>query len=239
MKIFDLIQAHNKDFAGTSPVLLAFLGDSVTHGCFEVYETGTGGIDCQYDYDNVYHARLRRKIAQLYPRATVNILDAGVSGDGTKGGLARIERDVLRFSPDFVCVSYGLNDACQGLSYLDTYAENLRKIFGILKEKGIETVFLSENMMASYVRHDVAPILVRIATDMHPVQTNGTLTKFFERAKQVCEECGVPYVDAYGKWMWMAEHGVDTTMLLSNAINHPTREMHQLFTDLLWEQIIK
>jgi hypothetical protein len=45
MRITEKIIAHNKNFAGTPPVLMAFLGDSVTHGCFEVYVAANGGLD--------------------------------------------------------------------------------------------------------------------------------------------------------------------------------------------------
>ena len=49
------------------------------------------------------------------------------------------------------------------------------------------------------------------------------------RAKELCEELGVPVCDCYALWKQMASAGVDTTSLLSNDVNHPTREMHYMF----------
>ena len=35
----------------------------------------------------------------------------------------------------------------------------------------------------------------------------------------------------------MAQSGMDTTALLANGINHPCREMHGMFAELLYETI--
>ncbi|MBQ8525468.1 MAG: hypothetical protein IJ460_01945 [Clostridia bacterium] len=40
--------------------------------------------------------------------------------------------------------------------------------------------------------------------------------------------------DCYAKWKKLSETE-DTTMLLVNRINHPTREMHELFAQSLFE----
>lgn len=69
---------------------IAFLGDSVTHGVFEISETGY-----TFDFDNVYHAQLRRMLTGICPNATVNIINAGVNGGGAPRGAERLERDVL------------------------------------------------------------------------------------------------------------------------------------------------
>ena len=39
----------------------------------------------------------------------------------------------------------------------------------------------------------------------------------------------VPVCDCYALWKQLEAGGVDTTELLSNKINHPTREMNRLF----------
>ena len=59
--------------------------------------------------------------------------------------------------------------------------------------------------------------------------------KLIEKAK----EYGVIVVDAYHAWKKLSEYGVDVTELLSNKLNHPTRAMHKLFADLLYDEIIK
>ena len=59
-----------------------------------------------------------------------------------------------------------------------------------------------------------------------------------EAARCVCRECGVVLCDCYKKWKLLEQSGVDTTALLSNHINHPTREMSWLFAVSLFETIL-
>jgi len=42
------------------PVTAAFLGDSVTHGCFELIAAPGGGFDCIYDQQSAYHNLLKK-----------------------------------------------------------------------------------------------------------------------------------------------------------------------------------
>ena len=44
----------------TDTPVLAFLGDSVTHGAFECIQGESAG--CAFDFEAVYHNRLRKKL---------------------------------------------------------------------------------------------------------------------------------------------------------------------------------
>ena len=45
--------------------------------------------------------------------------------------------------------------------------------------------------------------------------------------------------DCYADWKRMDAVGIDTTALLSNHINHPTRALHWLFAWRLFETILQ
>ena len=62
----------------TAPVSIACIGDSVTHGCFEVGVNRNGSLKITYEPDQAYPYRLKRRLDRLYPAAAVNILNAGV-----------------------------------------------------------------------------------------------------------------------------------------------------------------
>ena len=49
----------------------------------------------------------------------------------------------------------------------------------------------------------------------------------------------IPVADAYRRWEQMAAMGVDTTALLSNGINHPTAEMHDIFVDEIMRKVFE
>lgn len=62
------------------PVTVAFLGDSVTQGCFEVYKKNETSIETVFDKSAAYHRYFEMIFDLLTPKAPVNIINAGVSG---------------------------------------------------------------------------------------------------------------------------------------------------------------
>ena len=55
-------------------------------------------------------------------------------------------------------------------------------------------------------------------------------------AVDLANTMGVPVCDCYSQWKALSKTQ-DTTMLLANRINHPTKEMHQLFADSLYAML--
>jgi lysophospholipase L1-like esterase len=238
-QIREKLSSKSSDIRSKSPVTIAFLGDSVTQGCFELCAGRGGGFDVVYDYEAVYHTKLKKMLQYLYPTAPVNIINAGISGDNSQQGFSRIDRDVLSYSPDLAVVCFGLNDACSGLSKLDNYVNALQNILRSLKSRGVETVFMTPNMMNTYVSPLTFPdSALKIAGQTAEIQNSGVMDAYMEAARKLCAEEEIPVCDCYSKWKSMYEAGVDTTALLSNLINHPTREMHSLFAVSLFEMIL-
>ena len=65
----------------------------------------------------------------------------------------------------------------------------------------------------------------------------GGFDRYMQAARAAAEETGVPLCDVYAKWMAMYRGGVDITDLLSNYLNHPTREMTPLFASSLMDTL--
>lgn len=234
-----LISQKNSDLYGTKQVTVAFLGDSVTHGCFEVVKTGAVSIDTRYDYKSVYHNKLKEMFNTIFPAAPLNIINAGISGGSAPNGLDRIERDVLRYSPDLVVVCFGLNDVHNGLEKLDVYKSALKGIFRRLRDENIETIFLTPNMMNINVSPNITDdFIVKIAESFAKVQNSGLMDTYVEGAREACADEGIPVCDCYAKWKKLADSGVNVTELLSNYLNHPMRDMHLLFASSLFELIM-
>ena len=68
----------------------------------------------------------------------VHVINAGVSGDTTAGGLSRLEWALVD-KPHIVLVELGGNDALRGLPPAETYA-NLESIIVKLKKNGVRVV---------------------------------------------------------------------------------------------------
>lgn len=226
MKITELLKRKNENHRDSAPVTIAFIGDSVTQGCFDCY-INDGVVKTVFDYKNAYSTRVSEILHMLYPSAQINIINSGISGDSAIGGAKRLERDVLNYNPDLCVVSFGLNDSGRGEDGIEVYRSNLEEIFSKLCECGIETIFLSENSMCIGTSpHLKEEKLINLSKGFTKTQTTGVLCKYFECAKELSEKYGVKYVDIYSVWEKMISAGVDVTELLSNKLNHPLRELH-------------
>ena len=225
MEILNLLNKKQKNLIDNKSITIAFLGDSVTQGCFDVYLTSDTSLETVFDCNSSYSTRLKEILNILYPNVQINIINSGISGDSAKGGLNRLERDVLSFNPDLCVVSFGLNDACS--CTIDEYLDSLSKIFIRLKEKNVETIFLTQNSMCTKVScHLKEKLLKDVAQTFLQVQNEGKLKKYFDKAKELCLKYSVKICDLYSIWDKMIENGVDTTELLANHLNHPIREYH-------------
>jgi hypothetical protein len=100
-------------------------------------------------------------------------------------------------------------------------------------------IFLTPNMMATRVSPQLlTPLFRNVADLVAKRQEAGILDRYMEAAKALCREKNIPVCDCYEKWKLLRANGVDTTELLSNKQNHPTRDMHWLFAWMLVQQII-
>lgn len=226
MKIIKKI-SDKQDFYNYPTPTIAFLGDSVTHGCFECYEREKGVIDTYYEIKNSYSTRLKELLNEIYPASHINIINAGLSGDKASNAINRLERDVLRFKPDLCVVSFQLNDSTEGLEGLEKYKNSLNEILKKLKEIDSEIIFLTENAMCTYVSPSLDNDLLKaIAKQCAEIENSGIAKKYRDGALEVCQKNNVKVCDIYAKWEKMKENGEDVTEMLSNKINHPMRDYH-------------
>jgi acyl-CoA thioesterase-1 len=107
---------------GASGELVVFLGDSITQG---------------------YGVRPEESFPALVARdlGLANFVNAGVPGDTTAAGLARVERDVLAHRPRLTLVEFGGNDFLRRIPIGETL-ENLDSIVKRLIVQGMMVVIL-------------------------------------------------------------------------------------------------
>ena len=229
MKFAEKLQQKSLNILGTRTPLIAFLGDSVTQGCFECYMRD-GQIDTVFQSGDSYPEKVKRILSMLYPRSSVSIINFGVSGSTAVEGAKRLERDVLSCSPDLLIVCFGLNDSNEEYEGIEKYKIALKEIFSKAKKAGIETIFMTPNMFNTYVSYSLKEeMLIALGKIFEKRQNEGLLDLYMDAAREACKEEDVAICDCYAIWKDMYNKGVDTTELLANGLNHPTREMHELF----------
>ena len=209
---------------------IGFFGDSITEGCFEIV-TVNGRTEILRDKPACYASRVEDGLRREYPGTAFEFFNAGISGNAAADGLGRIQTAVLDRNPDLVVLCFGLND----VYYRDpeVFAGRLGEMFRMLREKGVSVVYMTPNMLNRYVSPYVNEAVTETARDCADCQNSGVLDRYLDAARAKAAEYGVPVADAYARWKALDAYGVDTTQLLCNWINHPSRKMHALFADVL------
>ena len=208
------------------PITIVAFGDSVTHG-----SVGAGEID----YETVYWNRLRRKLNEVRDTIPVNVINAGIGGTTAARSVARLESQVLCHRPDLVIVCFGLNDIN---GTLEAYLDALRVIFERCRESGTQVIFMTPNMLNTRVDERTEARFAAYAVKTADMQNGGKMDLYMESACALAREMGIALCDCYARWREMSRMQ-DITNLLANYINHPTREMHELFAQSLFEMIMK
>jgi acyl-CoA thioesterase-1 len=139
--------------APSGPLRIIALGDSLTAGY---------GLQGGESYPSQLEKALRDQ------KYDVTIHNAGVSGDTSAGGLARLEWAIAGDTkPDLVIIALGANDMLRGIEPSVT-EDNLRKILTKLKEQNIPAILFGMrapfNMPGMY-RSNFDPIYKKLAKD--------------------------------------------------------------------------
>lgn len=224
LKIRRAVQCTIAEYATRGPVNIVICGDSISHGA----------LCGEFDYDTVYHNRLRLMINKTWQSMPVNIINTAVGGRRCNYAVDNFERDVVPHKPDLVIICFGGNDVNASI---EDWRHNLGTLFDKCLSHGFECVYMTPNMLNTYVAEGTQEVHWNYAHKTAEIQNSGRMDAFMDEARKLAVAREIPVCDCYAKWKQMAADGVDTTMLLSNRINHPTREMHKLFAESLFETI--
>ena len=114
-------------------VIVAFLGDSLTAGF---------GLDPEQAFPHLVHKALAAEGFK------VQVVNAGISGDTSAGGLARTDW-LLKRKPDVLVVSLGANDGLRGMALAST-EKNLRGILAKGREAGARMLLIGMMIPPNY-----------------------------------------------------------------------------------------
>lgn len=226
MNIRDKLLMERQQLIENGPITIVALGDSITHGA-----VGVGEID----YESVYWNRLRKKLHEIRDYVPINVINAGIGATTAKTAVGRINSQVLQYLPDLIIVCFGLNDVC---GTLEDFMDSLRIIFEKSQKSGADVIFMTPNMLNTYVSNDTYSENMEYAKQTAEYQNSGKMDLFMSSACNLAATMNVTVCDCYSMWKEISKTQ-DITMLLANRINHPVREMHELFANSLFNIIMK
>ena len=113
---------------------ILILGDSLTEGY---------GVSAQQAFPSLLEKKLNEEFSPD-KNDTYEIINAGISGSTSSGGVARIEW-LLKSNPDFLIIALGGNDGLRGVPVEET-KNNLKKIILTAKAKDIPTLLSGMKM---------------------------------------------------------------------------------------------
>lgn len=191
-------RAMGKAIRGES-ITVGFLGGSITQGCLSsIHETSYAYLVFEWWKEN-------------FPRASVNYINAGIGGTPSNYGVARVDDDLLMFSPDFVVVEFSVNDENNDY-FMETYEGLVRHILKDASKTGI--------MLVHNVRYDN----MESAEDRHLL-----IGKYY----------GLPCVSMkYSVYPEVANGNIPNRDITPDDL-HPNDEGHRLLADLIIHMLEK
>ena len=192
--------------AGGQTVRIVCFGDSIT-GVY--YHSGSQRAWCDM---------LGLALQQAYPRAQLEMINAGLSGHTTVNALARIDRDVIAQKPNLVVVMFGMNDVVRVQPQV--FQQNLSTIARRCLDSGAAVILCTPNSI-----------------DDTSTRTNAGLSDLARRIQQVADDYQLPVVDFFRAWQQARKRDETQWMLMMSDTIHPNMHGHKLFAELIAKTI--
>jgi lysophospholipase L1-like esterase len=207
--------------AGEHATLVA-LGDSITAVTFHTQGHMT------------WVELLAEALFEAYGADACRLINSGKCGSSYADAVTRLERDVLRFTPDCVIIALGMNDAIGGLERLPAFREHVRTVVGAIRARcGSDILLRTPNPVVTV--HGVPLPPEQPAPGKAWESPHRTLREYAAALVELAAELDCPIVDHYTLWttqQFTVRHPVaDPTGLwprMADAI-HPGPLGHRIF----------
>ncbi len=192
--------------AGEEATRIVCFGDSIT-GVY--YHSGSA---------RAWTDMLGINLKKAYPKAKLEMINAGISGHTTANALSRIDQDVISKKPDLVIIMFGMNDVTRVT--IDDYEKNLRMITRQCMDAGAAVMLCTPNSV--YENTD---------------RPNAKLEAYSERVRKIGREFELPVVDFFNDWSELHQKDATSWMLLMSETIHPNMNGHKRFARLMTQSL--
>ena len=115
---------------------------------------------------------------------TFEVINAGISGDTTSGGLYRLPKLLSRHEPQIVILELGGNDGLRGMSLKKVVRKNLRAMIEMVRVSGGIPVLVGVELPPNYgemYTGNFKKIFVDLASEYDLVLVNGSIKDMTEK----------------------------------------------------------
>jgi acyl-CoA thioesterase-1 len=192
--------------SGENPVRIVGFGDSIT-GIY--FHTGSR---------RSWPELLKAALLKTYPKAKLEVYNAGVSGDTTNGAVSRLSGSVLSRKPHLVVAMFGMNDVVS--VPVETYQANLTSMVESCHEAGAEVLLMTPNSVVD-----------------SPERSNEKLEKFGQAALSVAAAKKCLSVNSFPDWKNLFDgNRLEWTLRMNDDI-HPNLNGQARFAELVASEI--
>jgi len=206
-----LLGACNVTFAEEN--ILVMLGDSTTL--------------CSRNKPGAKLTELVKKKLVEENKLEVKVINSGVGGNTAKQGYARLRQDVIAHNPDFVTISFGLNDV--GNSTPDEYQEYMEKIIKEIQQNTKSKIMLITSTPFNNERH----------TWGAKYASKGGLDKYLnskicDATRELAQKYNLPLCDLHDYFLkkFNEKKGLIDTLILPDGV-HLTDEGNRVTADFI------
>jgi acyl-CoA thioesterase-1 len=137
-----------------------------------------------------YGVRIDKSWPSLLEKNIINnglpfeVINAGISGDTTSGGLYRLPKLLSRHEPQIVILELGGNDGLRGMSLKKVVRKNLRAMIEMVRVSGGIPVLVGVELPPNYgemYTSNFKKIFVDLASEYDLVLVNGSIKDMTER----------------------------------------------------------
>ena len=199
------------------PVRIVCFGDSIT------------GVYYHSGGRRAWPEMLKLALGRLYPKADVAVINAGVSGNTSAQGLARMQKDVLDHKPHLVVVMFGMNDLAYGAvapeqeaAHKVAFVDRLKTVVEKCRAANAEVILCTQNP---------------VYADALPRRPQVRVGEFARLIRQTGEAAGVPVADVYTEWDALRTTAPHNWRLLMSETIHPSMAGHKRMAERVAETL--
>ena len=172
---------------------------------------------------------LELALQRLYPKARLKVINAGISGNTSTQGLARMQKDVLDHHPHLVVIMFGMNDLAYGtvtpeqdVAKKTVFTTNLDKMIAKCRAVKAEVILCTQN-----------PVYPEAVPARPPERVKEYASLIFEKGR----ELGVPVVDVYAEWEALRQRDLRAWRILMSETIHPSMDGHKRIAEQVAETV--